>query len=218
MAKIKLCINDEDLVSAERYEIANPVLHKLQNTTGTLWRLCDDGLAMEVMSPFRATLLPLHALNAWHAESENGRSVPCEIELELYHLQLNGGETDDNDNKTEPPKVLAGNEGLDYETIQNALLQVLEYNEWSSWRAVCPHIFIERVEPFRTIVLNTDALGRAQEWLQSLTQPMRFPHKSMRDRSTPGTEERLRLPAKLYAPLTKEPVQEITINFPPRTF
>ena len=91
MEKLTLSITDEDIASATRFEVDNPVLHKLHTTTGTLWRLCSDGLAMEIMTPFRTTLLPTWALCDWHANSAHEGSaanhvLPCEIELELVPL------------------------------------------------------------------------------------------------------------------------------------
>jgi hypothetical protein len=212
-AQLKLCITAEDLASAERFKIANPVLHKLQNTTGTLWRLCNDGLAMEIMPPFRATLLPLWSLRGWHGESENERALPCEIEMNLYPLQPEGKAAG-----AEPQSAAHPDSAPSDDAVQSALLRVLERNGYSSWRAVCPYIFAEQVEPFRTVVLSTESLRYAREWLQHLTKPLRCDGNSRQNGSTPASQPALRLPAKLYAPLTNEPVQNITIHLPPRTF
>jgi hypothetical protein len=231
MAKMKLLITDQDIASAERYKISNPVLHKLQNTTGTLWRLFNDGLAVEAMSPFRATLLPLWATNGWHERSVNRNALPYQLELELYQLQpdiiASKNYTPDNldlfaiASRHPSPAMTTEKCAPRYEAVQNALLQVLEINGWPNWRAVCPHIFAEGSEPYRTIVLDKNALHAAQEWLQSPTEPLdsqQHEQHEQHDGSTPDHEVRLCLSATLHSPLTGDPPQSITIHFPPRTF
>jgi hypothetical protein len=210
-AKLKLCITTEDVARAERFKIANPVLHKLQNTTGTLWRLCDDGLAMEIMSPFRATCLPLWALRGWYAESENGRALPCEIELGLYPLQPDGDAADYDSTLAHNEADTTGTLSQEDAVIQATLVKVLECNGWSSWRAASPQIFVERIEPFRTIVLTRDALEKAKNWLRSVNESA--PAHGSGTGSTPGHSTPLRLSAALYSPLGVAPVQPITINF-----
>lgn len=59
---VTLRIGEHELYWAVRARIKRPILLALQNATGTLWRLDDDGLAVEVMPPHRACILPQEAL------------------------------------------------------------------------------------------------------------------------------------------------------------
>ena len=110
---------------------------------------------------------------------------------------------------------------FDNEILQEALLQVLECNGWSGWRAVCPQLFIEEVEPYRALVLTNNALYCAQNWLQSASDPDEFsglqPLGTL-DGKSYSMRTVLRLPAELHSPLTGEAIQPIIINFPLHLF
>ena len=228
MSKLMLCITDEDVAAAAHFEVLNPVLHKLHQATGTLWRLCGNGVALEIMSPFRTTQLPSWAVRDWCAHSApDGRVhhqvLPCEIELELVPLSsvrntvfhATAPEADKNEKKSREANA------FDNEILQETLLQVLECNGWSDWRAVCPHFFVEKVEPYRAIVLSNHALRCARSWLHSASdlkvsdglQPL-----NALDGKSHSMETVLRLSAELHSPLTGEVVQPIVINFPLRLF
>lgn len=233
MSKLMLCVTDEDVAMAARFEIFNPVLHKLHQTTDTLWRLCDNGVALEIMAPFRTTQLPSWAVRDWRTNSApdghaaDGHAhhpvLPCEIELELVPLSslrntvfhATVPEADHDAKKSRE----AG--ALDNEILQEALLQVLECNGWSDLRAVCPHFFVENAEPYRAIVLPNNSLRCARNWLRSAAELENFgglrPLNTLDGKShSMGTV--LHLSAELHSPLTGEAVQPIVINFPLRLF
>lgn len=225
MTKLTLCVTEDDIASTERFKISNPVLHKLQNSTGTLWRLCSEGLAVEIMPPFRVALLPLWALRGWHPASSNHSALPCEIELELHQLQPDGasdgayGEGKAHTHNSffcagaPAQKVKAGaKDAQGDEAIQTALLKVLERNGWSSWRAASPQIFVERTEPFRTIVLTRDTLESAKAWLYAADSSAQSRRADAG--STPVSGAPQRLDATLHSPLAGAPSQPITINLP----
>lgn len=59
---VTLRITEHELYWAVRTRINRPILLALQNSTGTLWRLDDDGFAAEIMPPYRACILPQEAM------------------------------------------------------------------------------------------------------------------------------------------------------------
>lgn len=82
--RLKLTTTKEDINKSIRFKVCNPILYALQRTTGTLWRMYDDGLLVEVMEPFRAYQLPLEALKQYEAFEAGADITPFECELEPH--------------------------------------------------------------------------------------------------------------------------------------
>jgi hypothetical protein len=59
---ITLRITEDEIYWAVQTGLKRPILVALQRATGTLWRLFEDGTAIEVMAPHRACVLPQEAL------------------------------------------------------------------------------------------------------------------------------------------------------------
>ena len=98
-----------------------------------------------------------------------------------------------------------------------ALLGALERNTHTAWRLVCPTVAVERVEPYRTLVLSAAALQALREqqhlWREQpptsdlqrqLTQDLQPANGGISPANTSTAIEPLQFTAELYAPLSPE--------------
>ncbi len=91
MEKMTLLITPEAIHKSERFGLRNPILCALQNTTGTLWRVYDDGMVLEVMTPYRACSLPDEAMERWREYRATGIMKPFSVTLEFRHAEERDG-------------------------------------------------------------------------------------------------------------------------------
>jgi hypothetical protein len=80
---VVLQVSPNDIYWAGRAGLNNPMLLSLQRATGTLWHLYPDGLALEIMTPYRACHCPeafYLSCADWEKLLEDGC---CELQVEL---------------------------------------------------------------------------------------------------------------------------------------
>jgi hypothetical protein len=80
---LTLFITPGDFYWSERSGLSNPILCALQRHTGTLWRLYEDGFALEAMAPYRACQLPHEMVQQWRAWQVTGQLETLQWNLEL---------------------------------------------------------------------------------------------------------------------------------------
>jgi hypothetical protein len=80
---LNLIVTNDDHYWSERSGLRNPILCALQRHTKTLWRLYNDGLALEAMPPYRACQLPDDAVKKWQQWQITGELPDPEWEVEL---------------------------------------------------------------------------------------------------------------------------------------
>jgi hypothetical protein len=78
-----LSITEDDFYWSQRSGLGNPILCALQRHTQTLWRLYDDGFALEAMPPYRACQLPPEMLQQWRRWQITGQLEARQWNLEL---------------------------------------------------------------------------------------------------------------------------------------
>lgn len=81
---VTLRISEHEIYWAAQTRLKKPILVALQRATGTLWRLFDDGTAIEVMTPHRACVLPQEALFEVEEANEEHPAVGSEWEVPLF--------------------------------------------------------------------------------------------------------------------------------------
>jgi hypothetical protein len=84
MQKLKISITAHDVSESEWFRINNPILFVLQNTTGTLWQMRDDGSVIEAMAPYRSGQLSTEPRTRWQHYLTTGQMPPFEFDLELH--------------------------------------------------------------------------------------------------------------------------------------
>lgn len=89
--RFTLIITKEDHFWSERSGLRNPILCALQRHTKTLWRLYEDGLALEAMPPYRACQLPDDAVHKWQQWQVTGELDSPGWEVELVSSQASDG-------------------------------------------------------------------------------------------------------------------------------
>jgi hypothetical protein len=83
MKRSTLSIAEDDILTAVRFRIGDPILFVLQRATRTLWRMNDDGTLAEVTTPQRTCRLSLDVLEWWREYSQSGTAPDCEIEMQV---------------------------------------------------------------------------------------------------------------------------------------
>jgi hypothetical protein len=89
--RITLQVTPQDLGCSVRSGLNNPLLCALERQTGTLWRLYDDGFALEAVAPYRSCRLPFKALQDWHHWQVTGELNCSAWEIELVPTQATDG-------------------------------------------------------------------------------------------------------------------------------
>lgn len=86
MRNIAISISQEDIVDAQRYHLP-ALLFVLVRTTGTLWRISECGVALELIAPYRTFVLPEAALFLWQHSRQNGQTIPHQFQVECHCLK-----------------------------------------------------------------------------------------------------------------------------------
>lgn len=89
--RLKLCVTSQDHYWSERSGLRNPILCALQRETRTLWRIYEDGFALEAMPPYRACQLPPEAVEEWRRWLVTGEMEAPEWEIELVDTKEQDG-------------------------------------------------------------------------------------------------------------------------------
>ena len=84
MQELRLQITAADIEGARQYGLTNPILYALVQTTGTLWRMSECGVVLEVTPPYRVFLLPPEALSYRSVESANRLKLPVVFIVECH--------------------------------------------------------------------------------------------------------------------------------------
>ncbi|MBW3636923.1 MAG: hypothetical protein KY445_10770 [Armatimonadetes bacterium] len=77
-------LSEEDIADAHRYGLQNALLYLISNRTGTLWRMSECGVGMEIMEPYRTFRLCDEDLSLWWLYQSSGVFVPCRLRIELH--------------------------------------------------------------------------------------------------------------------------------------
>lgn len=88
---VRLCVTAYDFHCSDQSGIRNPILCALQRETGTLWRMYDDGFALEAMPPFRACQLPVATIAEWRRWLITGEMECAEWDVELIDTHEKDG-------------------------------------------------------------------------------------------------------------------------------
>ncbi|HEX8551982.1 MAG TPA: hypothetical protein VF681_10565 [Abditibacteriaceae bacterium] len=91
MERISLSITETDVVAAARYGIRNIIAYALQKQTGTLWRIYENGLALEIMKPHRACHISASLLRRWQQHYTTQGEAPFLCDLEMHATQAKPG-------------------------------------------------------------------------------------------------------------------------------
>lgn len=63
----------------------DPILFVLQQETGTLWKMTEFGVAIEIMLPYRSVVLSRQALAQWYTYQATGHMEPFEFTAEVRY-------------------------------------------------------------------------------------------------------------------------------------
>ncbi len=77
-------LTEEDIADAHRYGLQNALLYLISNCTGTLWRMSECGVGMEIMEPYRTFRLCEEDMSLWWLYQTSGVFVPCRLRMELH--------------------------------------------------------------------------------------------------------------------------------------
>lgn len=88
---VTLQITDETVRETRYYGLSSPVLRALQVATQTLWRVYDDGWALEVTAPYRCCYLSLDTRRLCDEYSKTKQFPAQTLTLELFSTEAHEG-------------------------------------------------------------------------------------------------------------------------------
>jgi hypothetical protein len=77
-------LSEEDIVSAKRYGMRDALLYQICNRTGTLWRMTECGVGMEIMAPYRTLRISEEGTTDWINFRTCDFSIPHNLRVEFY--------------------------------------------------------------------------------------------------------------------------------------
>ncbi len=86
MQKVVLRLGEQDIEDARRYGLQNAILYLLSNATGTLWRLSECGVAIEIMVPYRTALIWGGHQHLWRSFPKGEAVLPCDLHVEFQEF------------------------------------------------------------------------------------------------------------------------------------
>ncbi len=72
-----LHLAEEDMADAKRYCLTNVLLYLTSNRTGTLWRMGNDNVLVEIMPPYRSLRFVREEEGAWRLYRLTNDFAPC---------------------------------------------------------------------------------------------------------------------------------------------
>lgn len=83
MKRLTIEVTATDIEGSQKYGLDDPVLFALQRSTGTLWRMSEYGVALEIMAPARVLFLRGEALERWRTWQATRVMPPFEFVAEF---------------------------------------------------------------------------------------------------------------------------------------
>lgn len=83
MERLTIEVRSADIEGSQKYGLDDPVLVALQRITGTLWRMSEYGVALEIMAPARVLFLRGGTLERWRTYQTTRTMMPFEFVAEF---------------------------------------------------------------------------------------------------------------------------------------